>query len=272
MLDRLLEENIEIYVDLAPDDAAVLADQSQLEQILLNLAVNARDAMPGGGRLTVATRIDDASVRLIVEDDGLGMDEQTSARIFDPFFTTKPRGAGTGLGLSTVYGLVAKAGGAIVVDSVVGEGTVFEITLPRAPAAVDAEEATAPPELTQGGGESILIVEDEPMVRAITAEILGRAGYVTSVAENGEDALRLIDGGASFDLLVSDLMMPKLTGPELNERLRERGCVVPTVFISGYPAGLDLESPEDGMSAFVAKPFTGQELTEAVRRQLDVAA
>jgi PAS domain S-box-containing protein len=272
MLDRLLEENIEIVVDLAADDAAVLADQSQLEQILLNLAVNARDAMPGGGRLTVATRVDDISVRLIVQDDGVGMDEQTSARIFDPFFTTKPRGAGTGLGLSTVYGLVAKAGGAIALDSSPGQGTTFEITLPRVPVGADAEEAAYAPMLTQGGGESILIVEDEPMVRAIVAEILGRAGYVTSVAENGEEALRLIDEGASFDLLVSDLMMPKLTGPELSERLRERGRVVPTVFISGYPAGLDLEPNDDGLSEFVAKPFTGNALTEAVRRRLDLAA
>ena len=272
MLDRLLEENIEIDVDLAVGEAAILADQSQLEQILLNLAVNARDAMPGGGRLTVTTQVDEDSVRLIVRDNGLGMDEETSARIFDPFFTTKPRGAGTGLGLSTVYGLVAKAGGAIAVDSRPGEGTVFEITLPHVSVAADAEEVRAAPVLTQGGGESILIVEDEPMVRAIAAEILGRAGYVTSVAENGEEALRLIDEGATFDLLVSDLMMPKLTGPELHERLRERGHVVPTVFISGYPAGLDLESSGDGLSAFVAKPFTGDALTEAVRRQLDLAA
>ena len=228
--------------------------------------------MPGGGRLTVTTQVDEDSVRLIVRDNGLGMDEQTSARIFDPFFTTKPRGAGTGLGLSTVYGLVAKARGAIAVDSRPGEGTVFEITLPHVSVAADAEEVRAAPVLTQGGGESILIVEDEPMVRAIAAEILGRAGYVTSVAENGEEALRLIDEGATFDLLVSDLMMPKLTGLELHERLQERGHVVPTVFISGYPAGLDLESSGDGLSAFVAKPFTGDALTEAVRRQLDLAA
>ena len=174
------------------------------------------------------------------------MDEQTSARMFDPFFTTKPRGAGTGLGLSTVYGLVAKAGGAIAVDSRPGEGTVFEITLPHVSVAADAEEVRAAPVLTHGGGESILIVEDEPMVRAIAAEILGRAGYVTLVAENGEEALRLIDEGATFDLLVSDLMMPKLTGPELHERL---GIATTSFRLSSSPA-----IPPDSISSL---PATG---------------
>jgi PAS domain S-box-containing protein len=272
MLDRLLEENVEVLVDLEESNPAVLVEQGQLEQILLNLAVNARDAMPGGGRLTLGTRADDASVRLLVSDTGIGMDEQTSARIFDPFFTTKPRGEGTGLGLSTVYGLVTKSGGSIQVASRVGEGTTFVVTLPRVPVEGGAEDDLDTPVLSQGGGERILIVEDEPMVRTITSEILSRAGYRTSVAENGEEALRLFDEGESFDLVVSDLMMPKLTGPELSERLRERGRAVPTVFISGYPAGLELESLDERLATFVPKPFTGEALTEAVRRQLDLAA
>jgi two-component system, cell cycle sensor histidine kinase and response regulator CckA len=272
MLDRLLEENVEVEVDLVDVEAAVLIEQSQLEQVLLNLAVNARDAMPGGGRLTLGTSADDTSVRLVVRDTGVGMDAETAARIFDPFFTTKPRGAGTGLGLSTAYGLVTKAGGSVHVDSRVGEGTTFTVTLPRVPVEEEMVEDVEAPSLAPGAGERILIVEDEPMVRTIASEILSRAGYETLLAENGEDALRLVEDGVSFDLMVSDLMMPKLTGPELSERLRERGYVVPTVFISGYPADLDPELFDEATTAFVAKPFTGETLTEAVRRQLDLAA
>jgi two-component system, cell cycle sensor histidine kinase and response regulator CckA len=272
MLDRLLEENVEVVVDLEESGAAVLAEQSQLEQILLNLAVNARDAMPGGGRLTLATRADESTVRLLVSDTGFGMDAETSARIFDPFFTTKPRGEGTGLGLSTVYGLVTKAGGQIQVESLVGTGTTFTISLPRVPVDDEDFEEPQPPALAEGRGEHILIVEDEPMVRTIASEILSRAGYTTSVAENGEEALRLFDDGGHFDLVVSDLMMPKLTGPELNERLRESGRAVPTVFMSGYPAGMDLDALDDELTTFVPKPFTGEALAEAVRRQLDLAA
>jgi PAS domain S-box-containing protein len=272
MLDRLLEENVEVEIDLADEDAAVFIEQSQLEQVLLNLAVNARDAMPGGGLLTLSTRADATSVRLVVRDTGTGMDAETAARIFDPFFTTKPRGAGTGLGLSTAYGLVTKAGGSLQVDSRVGEGTTFTVTLPRVAVEDEFDEDTEPPALMPGSGERILIVEDEPMVRTIASEILSRAGYETVLAENGEDALRLVEAGVAFDLVVSDLMMPKLTGPELSEQLRERGHVVPTVFISGYPADLDLDSLGEELTAFVAKPFTGEALTEAVRRQLDLAA
>jgi two-component system, cell cycle sensor histidine kinase and response regulator CckA len=271
MLDRLIEEKVEVETDLDREDVAVLANRGRLEQVLLNLAVNARDAMPDGGRLSIRTRSHPDSATLEVSDDGVGMDEHTRSRIFDPFFTTKPRGEGTGLGLSTVYGIVKNAGGSIQVDSEVGRGTTFTITLPAVHAPELVDEADRPRGLARGMGERILLVEDEPMVRTVAAEILTRAGYATRSVADGEEALKLFDDGEEFDLLVSDFMMPKLTGLQLAEALRARGVDLPIVYTSGYSAGLELEATSDLRSAFVAKPFSGETLTEAVRRQLDRA-
>ncbi|HKI92103.1 MAG TPA: PAS domain-containing protein [Gaiellaceae bacterium] len=272
MLSRLLEENIELESDLDSGDATILADPVELEHIILNLAVNARDAMPDGGRLTLRTRRNAHAVMLTVGDTGRGMDDHTRARIFDPFFTTKPRGQGTGLGLSTVYGIVSKAGGEVTVRSAPGQGSTFTIRWPRARVEAVAEEADEPRPIVPGAGEKILIVEDEPMVRAIAAEIISRAGYAITTAENGAEALDLFEQGAGFDLIVSDLMMPKLTGLQLTQELRTRGHRLPTVYTSGYPQGVAADTSEDDpLVTFIGKPYSGETLTAAIRRQLDRA-
>ena len=272
MLSRLLEENIEVESELSGADTTILADPVELEQVLLNLAVNARDAMPGGGQLKITTTSDRESVTLSVADSGVGMDEHTRQRIFDPFFTTKPRGKGTGLGLSTVYGILTRTGARVDVDSELGRGTTFTIRWPRAHLDETLDTAVEPRPLVPGAGERILIVEDEPMVRAIAAEILSRAGYEIATAENGEDALHVFEQAPGFDLIVSDLMMPKLTGTELTEALRARGHTVPTVYTSGYPQGVEpnAATDDDPLITFIGKPYSAEALTAAVRGQLDL--
>ena len=272
MLDRLLVENIEIRTELTDDDATVFADGGQLEQVLLNLAVNARDAMPDGGRLSIVTDADAESVTVRVSDTGVGMDEHTRERVFDPFFTTKPKGEGTGLGLSTVYGIVTKAGGRITVASAPGLGTTFTITLPHVAAEEEREIAPAPAAVDDGNGQRILLVEDDAMVRNVAAGMLGRAGYEIATAENGEDALRLFDEGNEYDLIVSDLIMPRMTGLQLTAALRARGHELPTVYTSGYAEAELAPDNELGESRFVAKPFSGEEVTAAVRDLLQRAA
>jgi two-component system cell cycle sensor histidine kinase/response regulator CckA len=265
MLDRLLQATIEVETNLSREDTTVFADAGQLEQVLLNLAVNARDAMREGGRLTLATESDSEWVTLRVADTGTGMDEATRMRAFDPFFTTKPPGQGTGLGLSTAYGMVTKAGGRISLDTAPGRGTTVTIRLPHAERAVEPDEVGALRPLVPGAGERILVVEDDPMVRAVAAELLSVAGYEIHTAENGERALALFDAGESFDLIVSDLMMPRMTGPQMTAALRRRGHVLPTVYTSGYADADELPPADEPQTSFVAKPFSGEQVTSAVR-------
>jgi two-component system cell cycle sensor histidine kinase/response regulator CckA len=211
---------------------------------------------------------------LRVSDTGIGMDEHTRERVFDPFFTTKAKGEGTGLGLSTVYGIVTKAGGRIAVTSKRGLGTTFTITLPHVAPEQPAESPVAPRQLdsSSASGQRILLVEDDAMVRSVAAGMLGRAGYEIATAENGEDALRLFDEGAEFDLIVSDLMMPRMTGLQLTAELRARGRELPTVYTSGY-ADADIAPATDlGEARFVAKPFSGEQVAAAVRDLLQRAA
>ena len=213
MLDRLLERTIEIRTALTDDDTTVFADPGRLEQALLNLALNARDAMSQGGTLTISTAIEAGRIALRVADTGDGMDAETRERIFEPFFTTKGAGKGTGLGLPAVHAAVIESGGAIDVESAPGRGTTFTIELPRAADEPLPADPCAPDAFARGSGERILIVEDDPMVRAVSTELLTRAGYTIEAVEAGEDALRLFDEGAVFDVLVTDLMMPRMTGP-----------------------------------------------------------
>ena len=268
MLDRLLEETIEIETELTHAPTTVYADPGQLEQVLLNLAVNARDAMPDGGRLTIATSANADNVVLDVKDTGVGMDDATRERIFDPFFTTKPSGQGTGLGLSTIYGIVTSSGGRIAVDSAPSRGTTFTIALPRVEAPGEREDFGELHPLVVGSGERILIVEDDPMVRAVAAELLSRAGYEIETAENGEEALGLFDDGQGYDLVVSDLMMPKMTGPQLISALRARGFTLPTVYMSGYAESTAMPPADDPRATFIPKPFSGEQVTAAVRSLL----
>ena len=286
MLSRLLRENIELTFALEPDLGSVRADPNQIEQVLVNLAVNAQDAMPNGGRLTIETamvRVDSAPaqpggiepgeyVRVTVRDNGHGMDAQTLAHIFEPFFTTKKTGHGTGLGLSTAYGVVRQSGGQIQVESQPGQGSTFRIYLPRVAGTEPARPvgvSTAMPR----GSETILLAEDEESVRKLVASQLGTLGYRVLTALDGFQAIEIAEQHPeSIDLLLTDLVMPKVGGLELGDKLRKRRPRIRTIFISGYAGGAasgrDLGLPA---TYFLQKPFSIQQLAKLVRQVLDEA-
>ncbi|HSJ09865.1 MAG TPA: ATP-binding protein, partial [Longimicrobiales bacterium] len=286
MLHRLIGEDIRIELSLTDEEAYVNADPGQLEQVLVNLAVNARDAMPGGGNLTLATRIipvDDVPhapvatetgrcLLLTVSDTGLGMDALTVARIFEPFFTTKDAGKGTGLGLSTVYGIVEQAGGQIVCQSEPGRGTVFRIYLPASAAGEPGRvNITAPRIGNWRGTETILLVEDDAAVRSLTSRILSRFGYTVLETGDGAGALRLADDHpAPIHLLLTDMVMPAMNGREVAERLVARRTDVRVLLMSGYTDDEILRrGMHDPLTAFLQKPFTPDDLGRAVRDALD---
>jgi PAS domain S-box-containing protein len=280
LLGRLIGEHIARDTRLAPGLWPVRIDPGQLEQVLVNLVVNARDAMPGGGALTVATanvvlgsaeRSPEAIdvppgewVRLTIEDTGVGMDEATLSRIFEPFFTTKDKGRGTGLGLATVHGTVRQAGGHVRVQSAPGAGTRFTVWLPRDRGGPEPKRSPIPaPAL--GGTETLLLAEDDPQVRAIAVRVLTARGYRVLQAADGLEALRTADAhDGRIALLVTDVIMPGLGGRGLAEALRRRRPEIQVLFLSGYPAG-----GVDVGAAFLAKPFTPDQLAGAVRELLD---
>jgi CheY-like chemotaxis protein len=203
-------------------------------------------------------------VTLEVSDTGAGMDEHTRERIFNPFFTTKAPGEGTGLGLSTVYRIVSSAGGEIGVESKLGAGTTFTVTFPRI-ADMTVERTPSPCGPLRGSGQRILLVEDEDKVRAVTAEMLSRAGYTVLTANDGEDALRVLEEEEqSFDLLFTDLMMPRMTGTELAAHLRARGQDLPVVYSSGYAQNVLVDGEPDDRSVVLSKPFSSEALSSAV--------
>src|SRR5213593_4305124 len=281
LLRRLLGEDVAIRVAVAPDCGGVKADPGQLEQVIVNLAVNARDAMPNGGRLTLETKNVDLDadyptdrvtipagryVMLAVTDTGTGMDAQTKARIFEPFFTTKPVGKGTGLGLATVYGAVQQSGGYIWLYSEVGQGTSFKIYLPR----VDAVHAPAPvaeAAVVLDGSETVLVAEDEDAVRQIIERALQARGYRVMVARNGSEALALAGRHAGqIDLLVTDVVMPDMNGRVLSQRLMEVRPAIKTLYLSGYTDDAILHHGvlQEGV-AFLQKPFSLGALARKVR-------
>jgi len=287
MLRRLIGENIELLQDLSDHACSIQADPGHLEQIVLNLVVNAADAMPNGGRLRVRTRCvsfpDEAERHpvdlpagrhavLTVSDSGCGMEERTLQRIFEPFFTTKGRRKGTGLGLSTVYGIVKRNRGTIHVESECGRGTTFRVYLPcveesaRAPAARPVPAGPVAP-----GGETILLVEDEPMVRALIREILESANYDVLEARNGREALALTrQDPRPIHLLLTDVVMPKMGGPELARKLCDRQEDLRVLFVSGYAdQSLSHTGSIDNRMAFLPKPFDAGTLTTRVRELLD---
>jgi two-component system cell cycle sensor histidine kinase/response regulator CckA len=254
----------------------------QLEQIIVNLAVNARDAMPEGGTLTITTAnvtVDELTgpnpevtpgeyVLLRVADTGTGMDEATLAQIFEPFFTTKETGKGTGLGLSTVYGIVKQSDGFVYASSVPGAGSSFEIYLPASFEPADSEVARpdAPP--ARGQRERVLLVEDEPVVRTLVADMLASQNYRVVAADDPHDALRICVDDGPFDLLITDVVMPRMRGTELAERLTELQPTLRVLFTSGYP--LDgVGTAFSGDVPFLQKPFTMAELGEKVRDALE---
>jgi two-component system, cell cycle sensor histidine kinase and response regulator CckA len=261
MLERVVSRAIDVEIELTDAPTTVIGDVARLEQALLNLAVNARDAMQDGGRVTIATeRTDDDEVVLRLSDTGAGMDETTRERIFEPFFTTKSDRGGTGLGLPMVYATVKEFNGMIEVDSEVGRGTTFTIAIPSAP---DGEPRRKPKGDTRPVGRRILLVEDDPLVRTVSAEMLARAGYAVDGVDGGEQALRRFDDGVGYDLVVTDFMMPRMTGLQLVSELRRREIDLPVIYTSGYADRGML--PEDGRGArFVAKPFSGTEVTAAI--------
>jgi PAS domain S-box-containing protein len=286
MLARMIGAHVRLAVAGAADLGAVLADRGQVEQVVVNLALNARDAMPDGGTLSVATRNvpveahDPAHpgvgegdwVVLELTDTGVGMDADTQARIFEPFFTTKERGKGTGLGLATVYGIVRQAGGAVVVRSAPGQGSTFTLYFPRAAGAPEARRVEEPPPAeVRGGDETVLLVEDEDAVRSIARETLLRRGYRVLLAADGAAALALArDHEAPIDLLLTDVVMPGMHGRALAEALQRDRPALRVLFMSGYTED---EVLHRGISAdalaFIAKPFTPDALAARVREVLD---
>ncbi len=283
MLGRLIGEDIELFIDLAGEPTPVRADPGQLEQVLLNLAVNARDAMPEGGVLTVGTRcrlltqtqaesLDLARgdyVELAVSDDGTGMDAETQARIFEPFFTTKAVGKGTGLGLSTVYGIVRQSEGAIRVESAPGAGCTFRIYLPRASAEAEVSQPEEPGAAGAGGQETILVVEDEAPVRKVVERALRGIGYHVLAAADASEALALAETNVDqIRLVLTDVIMPGMNGRELGQKVSALCPKAQVLFMSGYTDDR-LERHDLQGNHFLPKPFDLKTLTEKVRSLLD---
>ena len=286
MLTRILGEDIELKTLLAPRLAKVKADPGQVEQVLMNLVVNARDAMPTGGNLTIETanvELDLAYVRdhvgvtrgsyvmIAVSDNGVGMDKATQARVFEPFFTTKELGKGTGLGLSTVFGIVRQSGGNIWLYSEPGVGTTFKIYLPRAEGKVDWSPSLVPRAAEVRGTETILLVEDQDQVRKVAAGILEKAGYhVLEARSPGEALLVSEQHPVKIHLLLTDVVMPKMNGRQLAERIGSMRPEIRIIFMSGYTDNVILHHGvlDSGVS-FLQKPFTPNSLSRKVRQVLD---
>ena len=290
VLRRLLGADRELVLHVAPDTGHVVADRGQLEQVLINLALNARDAMGSGGQLTVAVRsilLDSTfterhpeaasllgpSVMLEVSDTGHGIDETTRERIFEPFFTTKPTGQGTGLGLAVVHGIVHQSGGYIEVESTPGAGTTFRILLPAVSETGQRSAAPAVPQTPTGAGETILVVEDEPMVRQLVVRTLERLGYRCLEAGDGAEALRMLQAhGVPVAGVVTDLVMPHMNGRELGEHLAAFRPELPVLFMSGYTNDemirRDLLAPE---APFIQKPFEVEAFAAKLRALLSMA-
>ena len=274
MLGRLVGSHLTIRIDVARDLARVHADPGQLEQVLMNLALNARDAMPEGGTLTIGTRNVTDGVALVVRDTGHGMDAATKARIFEPFFTTKGHGKGTGLGLATVYGIVQQSGGRIQVESAPGAGTTFTIVLPAVPASGADAAGTIAGGVVPRGAEVVLLAEDEPQVRELAARILADLGYVVLEASDGREALKTAERHPGIiDLLLTDIVMPRMTGRELARRLRLARPETRVLYMSGHSEdAVALHGESVRGSGFIRKPFSPESLGRAVRDVLDAEA
>ncbi|HVQ77894.1 MAG TPA: ATP-binding protein [Candidatus Binatia bacterium] len=285
MLPRVIGEDVEVVTFLAPDLGSVKADPGQIDQILMNLAVNARDAMPDGGRITIETRNADLDqsyvaahapvrtgpyVMLAVTDTGSGMDAATQARIFEPFFTTKGLGEGTGLGLATVYGIVKQSDGYVWVYSEAGVGTTFKIYLPRVDEDVQPAREEAPGPLLRGV-ETVLLVEDEASLREMLREILEANGYSVLVAREGTEAVQMAAAHAGpIEIIVIDVIMPGMAGPKIVDLVARTRPEVKVLFISGYS---DEAVTRHGLigprRAFLSKPFGPEVLLRKVRESLD---
>jgi len=285
MLRRLIGENIELVTKMYPDLGLIQGDPGQIEQVILNLAVNARDAMPWGGRLTLETAnvhiheehartegdcTPGAYVMLAVSDTGSGIDEEIKAHIFEPFFTTKAQGKGTGLGLSTVYGIVKQDGGHIRVESEPGVGTVFRIYFPRV-GDHPLRQSVSRPKIRSRGTETILLVEDETALRRIVGEMLTRLGYTIVEAPDSRSAEKLAaDYEKPIQLLLTDVVMPELGGRELALRLKAVHRELKVLFMSGYADDTIVQQGVlEAGAAYLQKPFTPDALASKIREVLD---
>jgi nitrogen-specific signal transduction histidine kinase len=284
-LVRIIGEDVTLQTDFGKEPLPVLADSGQIEQVLMNLATNARDAMPGGGELCIRTEsvlldkvfhrqhgfgVPGRYARVTITDNGAGMDAETQAKVFEPFFTTKEPGRGTGLGLSIVYGIVKQHGGYITIVSECGVGTTFSIYLPLiSPQGETAEKAT--PAVPRGGRETILVVDDDPTVRNILALVLKTFGYGVILAENGDQAVELFEANwQKIDLALLDMIMPRMNGRQVCEALRERSPRLKVLFLSGYTADLIQDKGIlIGGIDLIMKPAHPAELAKKVREMLD---
>ncbi len=283
MLRRLIGEDIELDTNLTQPLERIKADPGQVEQVIMNLAVNARDAMPDGGKLTIQTagvqwhppshiKMEPGRyVLLTVSDTGMGMDDQTQARIFEPFFTTKEAGKGTGLGLATVYGIVTQSGGTIQVDSQPGNGTTFKVYLPHVEVWREESDSNTAPDSVENGSETVLLVEDETGVRSLARDILQRNGYNVLEAQNGKEALQIVQQHtAPIDLLLTDVIMPHMNGYDLARQLSNLRPAAKVVYISGYAnKALNRNGGEEAGENFLQKPFTPNVLAHKIRSTLD---
>jgi nitrogen-specific signal transduction histidine kinase len=284
LLRRVLGEDVKLRVHAEPGLSAVCCDPTQVDQVVLNLAVNARDAMPGGGSLLLEAGnrvLDEAEaalfsgarpgryVRLAATDDGAGMPPEVLDRVFEPFFTTKAPGKGTGLGLSTVHGIVAQAGGFVRARSEPGRGTTIEMVFPAADA-VTSDATEAPPPPLTGGSETVLLVEDDPRVRDVATKALRSAGYRVLAADGLAQAEALVQDPERIDLVVADVVLPGRNGPQVVEALRARRPGLRALYVSGYPADA---AERDGVlepgADLLPKPFTPSGLLARVRAALD---
>jgi nitrogen-specific signal transduction histidine kinase/ActR/RegA family two-component response regulator len=286
MLRRLISENVEIVTRPAPKLGAIKADPGQIEQVLLNLVINARDAMPTGGTLTLETANielgqayadEHAGVRpgphvmLAVSDTGVGMDAETQAHIFEPFFTTKETGKGSGLGLATVYGVVQQSGGHISVYSEPGRGSTFKVYLPRAGDVIEPQAVSPVQQPAMRGKETILVAEDDEQVRDLAVAILKACGYMVLELEHANDAERVCEHhGGEIDLLLTDVVMREVSGPELARRVQKVLPEIKVLFMSGYTdSAIVHQGVLDPGIAFLPKPFTPSTLAGRVRQVLD---
>ena len=289
MMARLLGERVELVYRLGESLSPLLADRGQLHQVLLNLVVNARDALDDGGRIVISTENVDLEGELLrhgsaipagrwvclsVADDGCGMSEKVRQRVFEPFFTTKEPGKGTGLGLSTVYGIVQQSGGGVLLESEPGVGTTFEVYLPRAEGHVDRPAAPEAEGAPKGGSETVLLVEDDETFRELLGDLLTGAGYRVLTAADGRQALALGEAqNGTLDLLISDLVMPGMRGTELARQLAAGAPGMRVILMSGYSEIEEGASAADELGAlFLQKPFSTRELLRSVRRLLDASA